>query len=69
MKQKLQQFMAGRYGADQLGQIYLGASIVFLLISVFTKWDILWILAVALLGYEYYRMLSKKVEKHYEENQ
>ena len=41
MKQKIQRFMTGRYGADQLGQIYLGASMALLLISLFSRWNIL----------------------------
>ena len=69
MKQKIQRFMTGRYGADQLGQIYLGASMALLLISLFSRWNIFYVLALGLMGYEYYRMLSGKVEKRYQENQ
>lgn len=69
MKQKIQQFMMGRYGADQFGQILMGISVVFLVISLFTKWDIFYILALGLMGYEYYRMMSRKVEQRYAENQ
>ncbi len=69
MKQKIQRFMTGRYGADQLGQIYLGASMALLLISLFSRWNIFYVLALGLMGYEYYRMLSRQVEKRYQENQ
>lgn len=69
MKQKIQRFMAGRYGADQLGQIYMGISLVFLILSLVSRWDIFYILALALMGYEYYRMMSKRIDKRYEENQ
>ena len=57
----MQQFMAGRYGADQLGQVYLGISMALLVISVFSRWDIFYVLALGMMGYEYYRM--------YQENQ
>ena len=33
MKQKLQQFMAGRYGVDQLSKIYLGITFVLLIVA------------------------------------
>lgn len=69
MRQKIQRFMAGRYGADQLGQVYLGFAMVFLLISMFSRWNIFYALALGLMGYEYYRMLSRQVEKRYRENQ
>ena len=69
MKQRMQRFMAGRYGADQLGQLYLGVSMVLLVVSLFSRWNIFYAFALALMGYEYYRMLSRQVEKRYQENQ
>lgn len=69
MKQKIQRFMTGRYGADQLGQIYMGISLVLLVISMFSRWNIFYILALGIMGYEYYRMMSKRIDKRYEENQ
>lgn len=69
MKQKIQHFMMGRYGADQLGQLLLGCSVLFLLISLFTRLDIFYILALGVMGYEYYRMMSKQVERRFAENQ
>ncbi len=69
MKQKIQHFMMGRYGADQLGQLFLGCSMVFLLISLFTRLDIFYIMALGLMGYEYYRMMSKQIERRFAENQ
>lgn len=69
MKQKIQHFMMGRYGADQYGQLLMGISVVFLVISLFTRLDIFYIFALALMGYEYYRMMSRKVERRYAENQ
>lgn len=69
MKQKIQNFMMGRYGADQLGQLFLGWSVIFLLISLFTRLDIFYVMALGLMGYEYYRMMSKQVERRFAENQ
>lgn len=61
--------MTGRYGADQLGQLLMGISVVFLFISLFTRLDIFYILALGLMGYEYYRMMSRQIERRYQENQ
>lgn len=69
MKQKIQNFMMGRYGADQLGQLFLECSVIFLLISLFTRLDIFYVMALGLMGYEYYRMMSKQVERRFAENQ
>ena len=61
MKQKIQHFMMGRYGADQYGRLLMGISLVFLVISMFTRLDIFYILALGLMGYEYYRMMSRQI--------
>ena len=37
MKQKLQQFMYGRYGFDELSKIYLALTIFCIVVSLFAK--------------------------------
>ena len=69
MKQKFQQFMTGRYGVDQLSRLLLGISVVFCALSLFSRWNLFYLLALALLGYTYYRMFSRNVSKRYAENQ
>lgn len=69
MKQKFQQFMTGRYGVDQLSRLLLGISVVFCVLSLFSRWNLFYLLALALLGYTYYRMFSRNVSKRYAENQ
>lgn len=69
MKQKLQRFMAGRYGADQLSRILLGASIVCCVISLFSRLNLFYLLAIGLLAYTYFRMFSRNISKRYNENQ
>lgn len=68
MKQKIQRFMMGRYGTDQFGQLLMGISVVLLLISLFTRLDIFYILALGCMGYEYYRMMSRQIDRRYQEN-
>ena len=69
MRQRLQQFMMGRYGGDQLGKVLTLASLILLLVSLFFDITICYILGVGVLIYTYWRMFSKNVSKCYEENQ
>lgn len=66
MKEKLRQFMMGRYGIDQLGQFLNIATLVLLVIGMFVP--IVGILAWAALIYTYYRILSRNTEKRQAEN-
>ncbi|MFP3153631.1 zinc-ribbon domain-containing protein [Lachnospiraceae bacterium ZAX-1] len=69
LKEKMQQFMAGRYGADQLSKLMMAVSLLLLVISMFTRLDLFYILAVGMLILTYLRMFSKNVPKRYAENQ
>ena len=69
MKQKLQQFMMGRYGADQLSRVLLFVSLGILILAMLTRWGLLYWLAFLLMGYVYFRMFSRNVQKRYAENQ
>ena len=66
---KMQQFMVGRYGADELGRFISVSTLVCLLLSLFTKWGILYWIGLFLIFYTYFRMFSKNVSKRYQENQ
>ena len=66
---KMQQFMVGRYGADELGSFISVSTLVCLLVSLFTKWGILYWIGLFLIFYTYFRMFSKNVSKRYQENQ
>lgn len=73
MREKLQRFMIGRYGADELGKAMNAGVLVCLIISMFGAalpvLSIFYWIAIALMVYTCYRMLSKNVSKRYEENQ
>ena len=69
MKEKMQRFMAGRYGADELSKAHSVAVMILLLLSMFGRLGILYWLALALMIYSIWRMFSKNVSKRYEENQ
>ena len=68
-KNKMMQFMQGRYGADQMGQMLSAVSMVFLIISLFSRNQAWFLLAVIGIVYNYFRMFSKNISKRYAENQ
>lgn len=65
----LTRFMAGRYGADQLSKALTYAVLVVLLLSLFSRNLLLDLLAVGLLVYNYYRILSRNHSARYKENE
>ena len=65
----MMQFMQGRYGADQMGQMLSAVSMVFLIISLFSRNQSWFLLAVIGIVYNYFRMFSKNISKRYAENQ
>ena len=68
MREKLRQFMIGRYGTDGLNQFLSIASIVLLLISLLTRFSLFTWLGLVLLVLCYYRSLSRNISKRTEEN-
>ena len=71
MKERLARFMAGRNGNDQLNQAILVADLVLLVLgSIFSKTlgRIMFPIVLILLGYTYFRMLSRNIYKRQEEN-
>ena len=65
----MMQFMQGRYGADQMGQMHSAVSMVFLIISLFSRNQAWFLLAVIGIVYNYFRMFSKNISKRSAENQ
>lgn len=69
MKEKLQRFMAGRYGVDALNKFLLGASVVLLVCSMFIRrGTMLYSFALLLLLICYVRMFSRNIQARYQEN-
>lgn len=66
---KLQKFMVGRYGADELSRFTSTMIMVCLVVSIFTRWDFVYWLGIFFIGYSYFRMFSKNISARYAENQ
>lgn len=68
MREKLQQFMVGRYGTDQLSRFLLILAIIFMVVSILFHSPICNIIAILLIIFCYYRILSKNHSQRYSEN-
>ena len=69
IREKFMRFMQGRNGVDQLGKTLNTVTLILLLISMFTRWTVVYIIAMALMIYTYFRIFSKNIPKRYAENQ
>lgn len=69
LRDKFSRFMQGRYGTDNFSKFLLITSLVLLLLALFTRRGIFDWLAIALLIYCYFRMLSRNTYKRYAENE
>ncbi len=59
----MMQFMQGRYGADQMGQMLSAVSMVFLIISLFSRNQAWFLLAVIGIVYNYFSDVFQKYFK------
>lgn len=68
MKEKLQNFMIGRYGGDQFSRFLSIVVLVLCVISIFIPGHSLFLFCLILIGYCYFRMFSKNYAKRNAEN-
>lgn len=67
MKEKLAQFMMGRYGSDGLNKFLLGLSLALLVLSMFGV-PLVGRIVLLLLIIVYFRMFSRNTQARYREN-
>ena len=71
-KNKMSQFLYGRYGVDQLSKFLLIITLILCVVSIFSPMRIgsfISTLVFILIIYTYYRMLSKNIYKRASENE
>ncbi len=68
MREKLQRFMWGRYGNDNLNQFLLAFAFICLIISFFGG-SLFYIAATIVMVYAYFRMFSRNTSRRVMENQ
>lgn len=66
-RDKFSNFMSGRYGTDEFGRFLNIITIILLVVSIFVK--VVFIPALLVLGYSYFRMFSRNYAARSAENQ
>ena len=68
MKERMQRFMAGRYGNDQLNQFIIIVAIISMVLEIITRQSLFYTLTLVLLILAYVRVFSRNINRRYEEN-
>ena len=68
-RDKLRQFMTGRYGMDQLNQYLMYGVLILLVLNIFLDSFLLRAWAIIGIVYMYFRMLSRNINRRFQENQ
>lgn len=68
-RQKVLQFMQGRYGVDQLSNCLIWTGIFIALITMFLRFRFLLVLSWICIIYAYVRIFSKNIQKRYAQNE
>lgn len=68
-RDRIANWMSGRNGMDDLARFESGFVVALLVVSLFSRWGLLYVVALAVMIHMYFRMFSKNVSKRYEENQ
>lgn len=68
-RDKIQEFMSGRYGVDDLGRLLFYVSLVLLILSLFVRSSFLSFLIMLLLIYDLFRVMSRNTSARWAENQ
>ncbi len=68
MRRRMEEFMRGRYGVDQLANFLMAVCLGLIVLNLFVRGQVLYLLALVILGYSYFRMFSKNYAARSEEN-
>lgn len=68
-RERFSNWMSGRNGMDELARFESWFVLIMLVVSLFSRFSIFYIIALALMIHMYFRMFSKNLAKRYEENQ
>ncbi len=69
MRQKLMNFMRGRYGIDQFSNFLMGSGCALLFFTIFINNRLIYSVGMLLFIYAYVRIFSRNYEKRYRQNQ
>ena len=69
LKQRMLNFMQGRYGVDQLSGFLIWMAVIIAVITMFVRIPVLQIVTWVMSIYAYVRIFSKQINKRYAQNQ
>ena len=69
LKQRMLNFMQGRYGVDQLSGFLIWTAVIIAMITMFVRIPVLQIVTWVMIIYAYVRIFSKQINKRYAQNQ
>ena len=69
MKEKIQRFMIGRYGVDQLSKFMVIVAVILWVLNMFVDSRFFYSWGMLILVLAYVRMFSRNIQKRYQENQ
>lgn len=61
--QTVSEFMVGRYGYDKFSRFLVVLSMILMVLTVFLNLKYLYIIAIVVLAFGYYRMVSKNIKR------
>lgn len=65
---RIQRFMNGRYGADELYKFLFGVLFIVFIVDLFIKWDYIVLIELFLMLFMCYRLFSKNIHSRRKEN-
>lgn len=68
-RERVAQFMAGRYGIDRLYYLLLGICFVLIVVNIFVNSFIISLIESLVLVYAFFRVMSRNVYKRQQENE
>ncbi len=68
MRDKLRNFMVGRYGIDSFSKFLMGIALVLCILDIFINSIFINSWFIVIIVYVYYRMFSRNYNKRYQEN-
>ena len=68
MRERVQRFMYGRYGFDELSKSSLAVTLMLMVISMLFRNRLIYLVYLVLLVFSYWRALSKNIGKRQQEN-
>ena len=68
-KDKMARFMYGRYGMDQLSRNLSLICLVLLIVTMFVRNNVIYMIALVGIVYKYFRVFSRNISRRSEENE